>query len=202
MQKAEALAEGYCGARYEPFASPSRTPKRPLVSMLDELKIGPRIESLIEHLPGRELAFRFTVIFSRFEYAIKAGGFATGGAGSVRADWDHFAHKLPDLGTLDNEILLREAIAELRADPPRKQVLLDGNICWKTCDFVLAGNAGLFMMVRRIRNNLFHGGKTPFDDGRDARLLTNALIVLTAALALSDDTVREAFFEGGAQAAL
>ncbi|HLH07822.1 MAG TPA: hypothetical protein VKW78_11340 [Terriglobales bacterium] len=59
--------------------------------------------------------------------------------------------------------------------------------------------ASWFLMIRCVRNNLFHGGKFPSipisDPSRDRDLLLSSMVILNAALDL-DSTVRKAFEQG------
>jgi hypothetical protein len=159
--------------------------------------ISSQIEQLIEDLPERDLVFRFTATFSRIEFALKKNGFVCGQ--DAKPNWDRFARETSDLyECADTET--RAAIDALFSDPPRKQVFRDGYLDWEKCEPTSRDNASLLVLVRRIRNNVFHGGKFPFNIDRDAALLRNALIVLKATIALTRDDVRGSFLNNDARA--
>lgn len=83
--------------------------------------------------------------------------------------------------------------------PPLKQVLKDGVLDWKSTEeenvpLLLK----LILSVRRVRNNLFHGGKFPSvnleDPGRNADLLESSIVILEGCLLLND-RVKELFYQ-------
>lgn len=135
--------------------------------------------------------------FSRFEYALKAAGHHPKG-GDAQADWTDFAavisHAFQD--RLGADVGLREAVDYLMGHPPKKQRVVANRLVWKT---VPAGGAGptddLLIYVRRVRNNLFHGGKYSrgwIDPERSEPLIRHSLTVLEACLLLSE-RVRAAY---------
>jgi hypothetical protein len=68
-----------------------------------------------------------------------------------------------------------------------RQIVKDGELSWKDAEAV-KDIWSLFLAVRRVRNNLFHGGKLPQpigpipDVSRDQKLLAQTLGVLQFAL--------------------
>jgi hypothetical protein len=69
-------------------------------------------------------------------------------------------------------------------------VLKDGKLAWADCGCGGKGDLScLLVLVRRVRNNLFHGGKFPLQPipeiSRDESLLQSSLTVLGAALQLN-----------------
>ena len=135
--------------------------------------------------------------FSRFEYALKAAGHHPKG-GDAQADWADFAavinHAFQERLGADGE--LREAVDYLMDHPPKKQRVIANSLVWKT---VPAGGASrtddLLIYVRRVRNNLFHGGKYSrgwIDPERSEPLIRHSLTVLEACLLLSE-RVRAAY---------
>ncbi|MDA1314463.1 MAG: hypothetical protein O2968_14075 [Acidobacteria bacterium] len=79
----------------------------------------------------------------------------------------------------------------LQQQPPRKQVLCRGNLSWSNdIDESISDIERVLIYVRRVRNNLFHGGKFPTPDGvvdepgRDKQLIQECLTVLRAVLKL------------------
>jgi len=138
------------------------------------------------HVPP-ELTVDFLGTFARFEYALKRAGYATGDDKHVDPDWPRFGRDVAALPktTLDPIVA---TCAYLQAHPPKKQVLLNGQLAWK----VRGASGGavieeILLSVRTVRNNVFHGGKFP--DGavteplRDQHLIRDCLAVLNALLA-------------------
>ena len=141
-------------------------------------------------------AVRFFYCFSRFEYALKKAGYTKPDKKNAEPDWDRFANVELQKAFFDN--IKTEPKADiLFKEPPRKQIVLsDGKLGWcpKAPDFPYRPNSvqKLFEYIRCIRNNLFHGGKVPFDSDRDVKLINAALFVLEEALKKSTK-VKEAF---------
>ncbi|MCH7274378.1 hypothetical protein MMZ06_31600 [Burkholderia gladioli] len=130
------------------------------------------------------LTYAFFGVFMRFEYALKEHGFARGGAREVSADWEGYSDAIDqDLRDIEDEGFL-SAVEYLLVAPPRKQVLINGALDWKDSppDKRLTKARQVLLMVRRVRNNLFHGAKIWIPDGdgleRNARLVQSSLIVL------------------------
>jgi hypothetical protein len=73
--------------------------------------------------------------------------------------------------------------------PPKKQVLVNGKLDWRDAPPSpnLPRAEQVLLMVRRIRNNLFHGGKFLPGDDRDQVLVNHNIIVLQACLPLNAD---------------
>lgn len=148
-------------------------------------------EFLLKGLP--ETAVTFFAVFSRFEYARKRAGYVRCGRhGQAEADWDCFACRLGD------EFLCRLGASTLRDHPPKRQVLMDGKLEWeKTC--AINSTKDLFLAVRRVRNNLFHGGKYPSgpvpEASRDKELLEEATRILDLALNACSN-IRGTFVDG------
>lgn len=119
-------------------------------------------------------------------------------SGQADADWERYAPSLQGqfAGVKDVEFL--KAIEFLKRQPPKKQVVgASGDIEWSATNQGSQTDAQyVFVLVRRIRNNLFHGGKYPMapvtDVARNRRLLESAIVVMMQCLRLSK-TVREAF---------
>jgi hypothetical protein len=145
----------------------------------------------------RQLACEFLAVFARYEFALKAVGFADGDAREVKASWDRYSRAIDAQFTrlVDEELNL--AVDYLLREPPKKQILVDGRIRWVDAppDPHLPRTGQVLGMVRRVRNNLFHGGKflvPPGGGERDELLVTRSLVVLRACLRLNAD-VAEAY---------
>ena len=139
------------------------------------------------------LTYEFLGTFARCEYALKRSGFAKGSLTSVEANWDAFATSIDWHFRRVRDQEFKAAVLFLKAEPPRKQVLRDGRVDWKESppgkDLPVAQQ--ILLMVRRIRNNLFHGGKiwSPEygDRNRDVRLVKAGLVVLKQSVLLNKD---------------
>ena len=133
--------------------------------------------------------------FARFEYSLKATGFYQHTRVDARPDWTAFARSVSD--ALDNpaDTGLREAIEYILEHPPKKQVIQHETLGW--ADALPTGGRSevVLILVRRVRNNLFHGGKVSgqwFYVARSERLLRHCLTILHRCLEASPD-VREAY---------
>ncbi|MFP5411276.1 MAG: hypothetical protein ACLGG6_09885, partial [Gammaproteobacteria bacterium] len=91
---------------------------------------------------------------------------------------------------------LQEAIGFFFNAPPKKQVIVGGIIQWEVSEPGTNSQADkLLIYVRRVRNNLFHGGKFNghwFAPERSDPLLRHSLTILTACVE-SVPAVREAY---------
>ena len=142
-----------------------------------------------------DLAAELFRTFARFEYALKATGFHKGD-GVAEPNWRSFAETIPQVFTDPDDAVLREATRYILEHPPKKQMILDGMLNWT----VAAPNTDLepdlvLIYVRRVRNNLFHGGKFNgrwFEPERSEQLLRHSLVVLRACLDASPN-VGQAF---------
>lgn len=144
------------------------------------------------HMP-RELACEFLAAFSRMEYALKATPpYVAGDENRVDALWDRFANAIDAAFAAipQEDKPFWEAVDYLLNHPPRKQVLQDGVLTFK--DQVIDQNQTqaqqTLLMVRTVRNNLFHGGKHYPDgereSGRNERLVKSSLEILNRSSAL------------------
>lgn len=89
---------------------------------------------------------------------------------------------------------LTEATDFLLNHPPNKQVIENGTVTWSERPPDAASQSGRVLgFVRRVRNNLFHGGKGNqhwFDPERTERLLSHSLTILRGCLEASEDVAR------------
>jgi hypothetical protein len=142
----------------------------------------------------RDLLLEFFATFARFEYALKESGHSrVAWHGGVEPNWDSFAK------SLDQDVdKILTAGQYLLSHPPKRHILSNSVLDWAD---TAAGTSltDLFASVRRVRNNLFHGGK--FADGsvnnpdRNRRLLNDALEVIHALLAHPQALGTKAAFE-------
>ncbi|AZN70064.1 hypothetical protein D5400_01155 [Georhizobium profundi] len=147
------------------------------------------------HAKLNELASELFRTFARFEYALKAAGFHRG-EGAAEPNWRSFAESIPDLFDNISEATLNEAVSYILQHPPKKQVISGGVLDW--ADGVPQTDLQsdrILIYVRRVRNNLFHGGKFNghwFAPERSEALLKHSLVILRACLGASPD-VRQAY---------
>lgn len=120
-------------------------------------------------------------VFSRFECALKRGGFRQTSAAD--ASWHKFADALPD-GFYDDMRTADEA--KILFDAPPDHLVPDGTgVKWSGSPKATVDLTALFMAIKTVRNNLLHGDKA-FTSERDQELIQAALFVLNRAF----DTAR------------
>lgn len=153
----------------------------------------------------QKLVYNFFYVFSCFEYALKTTSFLTYRSKNnhdASADWEKFAevigkkNKLTKIKSLE----FKKAIDYFFNNPPKKQIISNGRLDWEEYkrleDFY--NFKELLKLVRRVRNNLFHGGK--FSSGleqgseRNKNLLAYGLIILKECISLNE-AVKEKFNE-------
>ncbi|PBB41185.1 hypothetical protein CK222_23745 [Mesorhizobium sp. WSM3866] len=126
-------------------------------------------------------------VFTRFEYALKDGGFGKAGRKNVvEADWDLFASR--ELKAPFFAAVKAKALAPtLMTNPPSRQTLQGSTLGWDTVP-PPANVTELLVAVRRVRNNLVHGGKSGDQDSdRNDSLVAEAIEVLLEALRCHSD---------------
>lgn len=158
----------------------------------------PPLTALLGDL-DRELLLEFFVRFAKAEYALKRSGYILDRSDRAEPNWDAFASanesRFP--ATVTPEV--REAVNFLLAQPPRKQVAPSGTLAWQSTE--RHGEPELkwlLLLVRRVRNNLFHGGKfaagPEHDLARRTDLIRSSILVLSHAMTL-EANVAEYFAE-------
>lgn len=127
----------------------------------------------------KELCFGFFMAFSRFEFALKENGFYRPGRyGEANPDWKKFRDEFAD------RFSPGEPEQTLRTAPPRQQAVSNGAVTWREVDLDREPTelGKVILMVKTIRNNLFHGGKHGLEDWdnpkRTAFLLSTGIRVL------------------------
>ena len=147
----------------------------------------------IEEYPAE--ADRLFKVMMRLEFALKEIGFCRAANNqNTGVDWDRFANER--LGTpFFNTIIEEGTLCVLVQSPPKHQTIDDqGNLAWKTVAAV-SNIQELVGSIRRVRNNLFHGGKSGDPDrDRNEDLVADALRVIDAVLKNDDDL--RMMFEG------
>lgn len=142
-----------------------------------------------------QLAEKLFYVFSRTEYSLKAAGY-NNGDGAAKANWKNFALAVENMIATPTTQDLQEAIEFFFSAPPKKQVIFGGVIQWEVSEPATNSKADkLLIYVRRVRNNLFHGGKFNdywFAPERSEPLLRHSLTILSACVE-SVPNVREAY---------
>jgi len=171
---------------------------------MEDLKIFlKQIDAGIDY--DKQKAYVFFIVFSRFEYALKNGGYCTKTNTKdtkAKADWDRFGR---DLRIIFNEYSSKEldcAVKYIVEGPPKLQTYDNNNLNWEDSNRYENQNQSLIewllLMIRRIRNNLFHGGKYPNfpveEPSRNWELIDNSLIILMSCIDLKEN-VKDYFYE-------
>ncbi|MEK6531133.1 MAG: hypothetical protein AABZ23_01415 [Deltaproteobacteria bacterium] len=131
----------------------------------------------------------------------------------AKPDWAKFAQSLQNVFSIDKNQTIEDACEYIFENPPMKQVIIptgDDNheIAWENAKVSYESTSVKFYqnsvefylnMVRRVRNNLFHGGKHNIglheDTQRTEKLLRSSLVILKECLVLAPDDVKNAFKE-------
>lgn len=134
-------------------------------------------QNLGDQLPP--MARDFFATFARFEFALTRGGFLLAGIDDqAEAHWDRFASRL---GAEFLERMRAAPSAQVFfTEPPKKLFVIgEDDVEFRRTDDVETC-ADLFVLLRRVRNNLFHGQKVLFEE-RDSQLIEAALFILDEA---------------------
>lgn len=136
-----------------------------------------------------DLASELFCAFAQFEYCLKVTGYCVGGRGdAANPDWTRFARELPPLSGETGEDVA-SAISYMLSRPPKKQVYVDEVLQWRDVAPQAEDENDLILLyVRRVRNNLFHGGKFNgrfFEPQRSRELLKHSITLLMAAIFVS-----------------
>lgn len=143
----------------------------------------------------RELAFKFFVVFSLFEHALKEAGFRSVGQNdSVEPSWESFAQSINGQFDPSADPELCTAVSYLLGNPTKKQVFRNNRLTFiETQRPNVSDTEWLSLLIRRVRNNLFHGGKVSYDRHRDTLLIQFSIIILESWATLNP-TVRQAIY--------
>ncbi len=130
-----------------------------------------------------EAALEFLFWFSRFEFALKQGGYLKSSDAGKKAEpnWDMFVKR--NRARYEPSSAAR---ALLLARPRQQVVMGKGQLAWQELQFAATEFElqKVTLLLRLVRNNVFHGGK-PADPGWDDAERTAALLD-TARLVLDD----------------
>jgi hypothetical protein len=145
------------------------------------------------HMPP-ELACDFLAVFSRMEHALKATGtYAMDSGGKAAAKWDGFANAIDEPFRAIGDAGFIAAVDYLLTRPPRKQVFENGAVRFvdQAIDTKQRKVQQTLLMIRSVRNNLFHGGKHlpggEMEPGRNRLLVSHSLTVLNHCIPLDAD---------------
>jgi hypothetical protein len=145
----------------------------------------------------RELVFKFFTVFSLFEYALKRTGFCSVGRnGEAKADWKAFAEAIhPNFKPMPGSELA-EAVKYMTVYPVMLEVRANSGLVFtqRTRQPDINDTGWLSILVRGVRNNLFHGGKFRFDEKRDPDLIKSSLVILENWAHLNPDVEYELKF--------
>ncbi len=122
-------------------------------------------------------AIKLFKVMMRIEFAMKENGHAQAIGNRIEITWDRYANE-----ELGNEFFeaIRESgqAATLINAPPKRQTYIDGYLDWEEVGNVQSVQ-NLIGAVRRVRNNLFHGGKGGDPDHeRNEDLVEQSLYVI------------------------
>lgn len=126
-------------------------------------------------------AIRFFIKFSKFECALKYDGYLKTPNGKAEANWHTFAAATGlSLQTLVENPHIGESVQYLIASPPKIQYAENGRLLWREVRQPDHVN-DLIDCIKRVRNNLFHGGKyncSEFDHPERSRVLIHACVAI------------------------
>ncbi len=156
------------------------------------------IETAAQH-PDRSRALVFFLFVARFEYALKRAGFITN-SNDAKPNWTEYARRRGRLPSEMTDERLKRALEYLEKFPPKKQIVAAGRLEWSTDAYNGTHDLDrVLTLVRRVRNNIFHGGKfvrgVEPDLSRDRKLLDVCLVILESCVE-SDHDLRYHFQEG------
>lgn len=145
-----------------------------------------------------KLVYRFFVVFSRFEYALKRAGYRIGNGDGVKPDWTKFASEYIAICIPSADPKMRDVAAYFSLNPPRRLIHDDnGKMAWSEPQKRTNEPELIWLLekVRNVRNNLFHGGKYPYNSNidepaRDSTLLEHTLTIIEASCKFNKDVNR------------
>ena len=123
--------------------------------------------------------FEFFYWFSRFEYALKENGYLKKGPyDAATPDWEKFRDQYAQ------QFQLSEEAKSILDAPPQRQVYKNMSCAWEETNLNREQTelGKIILILKTIRNNLFHGGKSSQKDwdnpDRNIFLLTNGKALL------------------------
>ena len=153
-------------------------------SPFEELEIDPQLVS------------EFFAVFARFEYAMKASRYCRADRhDNAIPNWNLLIADLGEAVAAYPDVENGELVGYLLSEPPDIQKFVDGQPKFEAVPLDGANRgASAIIAARRVRNNLFHGGKHTAHSPpeRDTKLMQAALLVLDACL-LADPCLNSEF---------
>jgi len=123
--------------------------------------------------------FEFFYWFSRFEFALKENGYLKKGPyDAALPNWEKFRD------TYSKNYTASPRATALLAAPPQRQVVVGNSCKWEKTDLNREKTdlGKVILVLKTIRNNLFHGGKSSQEDwdnpDRNLFLLENGMALL------------------------
>ncbi len=129
----------------------------------------------------RELVFKFFTVFSLFEYALKnAGFFDERRGGEAQPDWEGFAYAIHSKFNPQAIPELATAVTYMLSRPVKKQMANKNTLVFvpRIRPPTMNDTVWLSVLIRGVRNNLFHGGKFRYEHPRDAELIESCFVIL------------------------
>lgn len=127
-----------------------------------------------------DVRLKFMIIFSRFEYALKHSDYCAGKINQdAKPDWDLLAQHVAEQNLYKENPTLKQYVNFILQAPPQKEIRITDGVTFK--DAALGGGGEekeIGVAIRRIRNNLFHGGKE--DEDKFNTIRSNELILAAA----------------------
>lgn len=142
-----------------------------------------------------QLIYEYFKVFSRLEYALKRVGLVKENPTKIDIDWEAFRISISEKYT-GNEV--RHQVNYIIENPPQKQFFEKGKLLWKQAKPQHKDELTLLLVyIKRVRNNLFHGGKYQGDTlpmlDRDIVLISFSLTILQHLISLNL-RVKKAYF--------
>ncbi|WP_407531880.1 hypothetical protein [Vibrio parahaemolyticus] len=154
--------------------------------------------------------FKFFVIFSRFEFALKSSGFLVKkpSGKSAEPNWDSFVKKYKETFQVTDDLNNSFTYLTNQCSAPSRQILVvsdEGTVnevlssTWKeqNIDVNAPELKKVVDSIKLVRNNLFHGGKygdkSWNDPDRTSLLIEHSIKVIWALVGLNSDI--EVYFE-------
>lgn len=149
-----------------------------------------------------DLCFRFFILFSRFEYALKRAGFYKEPGKKQRSlelCWDKAGNALNSLCKPSLEEYHKRNPYMFQKPPKKLMIHPNGQIEWFSSNIQTMNTTRQALhIVSSVRNNLFHGGKWPdgpqSDTARDKLLIESSIEIIEIILN-SAESVRTHFIE-------
>lgn len=152
------------------------------------------IQNIDNVMPNaKNIMLEFILTFSRLESALKnTPKYLLGDANRAEPNWSAFLMSIDKVFDANKDKSIVDSVNYIVDNPPRKQVNINGVLTWKdsTVDAGAALTKKLGDYIRRVRNNLMHGGKFHGNyepESRNYQLLKSSLIVMNYMIDLDKD---------------